>query len=130
EDDECLDDGAATLVGRGDCSRLADGGMLDAGGLDFERPDAVARRDDHVVAAPGVPHIAVLVHESGVLAMEPLAVERLARRLLVPPVAERIVRVRAGAKADLSPLAARNLLLVLVEHAHVPAGHGSSHRAL
>jgi hypothetical protein len=39
-------------------------------------------------------------------------------------------RVRVGAEADLSPLAARYLLFVLVEDADVPAGHGSSHRAL
>src|SRR5436190_15029956 len=104
--------------------------MLDTGRLDLERPDAVAGRDDHVVAAAGVPHVAVLVHESGVLAVEPLAVERLTRLLFVAPVAERVVRVRARAQADLAALATRDLLLVLVEDADVPAGHRPSHRAL
>ena len=38
ENDERLDHRAAALVGRRDCSCLPDGGMLDAGRLDFERP--------------------------------------------------------------------------------------------
>src|SRR4051794_34349617 len=104
--------------------------MLDTGRLDLERPDAIAGGDDHVVAAAGVPHVAVLVHESGVLAVEPLAAERLTRLVLVPPVAERVVRVRARAETDLTALAARHLLLVLVEDPDVPPGHRPSHRAL
>src|SRR6476646_6927824 len=104
--------------------------MLDAGRLDLKRSDPVARRDDYVVASPGVPHIAVLVHHGGVLAVEPLAVERLTCRLLVPPVTERVVGVRARAEADLPPLTAGHLFFILVEDADVPAGPGPSHRAL
>ena len=62
--------------------------------------------------------------------MEPLAAERLLPRLVVPPVAERIVRVGARAQADLATLPRRDGLLVLVEDLHVPARHRLSHRPL
>jgi hypothetical protein len=105
EDDERLDDVAAALVGRGDRGRLAHRRVLDAGGLDLERPDPVAGGDDHVVGAARVPVVAVLVRDGGVLGVEPLAAERLLGRLVVVPVAERVVRVRARAQADLAALA-------------------------
>src|SRR4051794_8414391 len=101
--------------------------MLDAGGLHLERADAIAGGDDDVVGAAGVPDVAVLVLRRGVLGVEPLAAEGLARRLLVVPVAERVVRVAARAQADLAPLAAGDLVLVLVEDADVPAGHRETH---
>ena len=62
--------------------------------------------------------------------MEPLAVECLACRLVVSPVAERVVRIRARAQADLTPFPAWHLVFVLVENVHVPAGHGPAHRSL
>ena len=130
EHDERLDHAAAALVGRGDRRRLLDRRVLEAGRLDLERPDPVAGRDDHVVGAALVPDVAVLVEARRVLGVEPVAAERLPRRLLVVPVAERIVRVRARAQADLAPLALRHRLLVLVEDLHVPARHRLAHRAL
>src|SRR4051794_4281039 len=106
------------------------GWVLDARRLDLERPDPIAGRDDHVVGAPRVPVVAVLVGLGGVLAVKPLAAEGLLARLGVVPVAERIVRVGAGAQADLAALARRDRLFVLVEDRHVPAGHRFAHRTL
>src|SRR5262249_26173917 len=57
EHDERLDDGAAQLVRRGDDGSLLDGGMLEADGLDLERADPVAGRDDHVVGTADVPEV-------------------------------------------------------------------------
>ena len=99
-------------------------------GLDLERADPVAGRDDHVVGAALVPDVAVLVERGGVLGVEPVAAERLLGVLRVVPVADRIVRVRARAQADLAALALRQRLLVLVEDLHVPARHRLAHRAL
>src|SRR5438445_11968558 len=104
--------------------------MLEARGLDLEGADPVSRRDDHVVGAPHVPVVAVLVLHGGVLRVEPLAAERLLAGLVVPPVAERIVRVRAGAEADLTAVALRDRLLVLIEDLHVPARHRLAYRSL
>src|SRR3954467_2781884 len=95
--------------------------MLDARGLDLERADAVAGRDDDVVGAAGVPDVALVVHDRRVLRVATVHAEGLARRLLVVPVAERVVRVRARAQADLAALAARDLVLVLVEVSYFPA---------
>src|SRR3954454_2493974 len=102
--------------------------MLDAGRLHLERADAVAGRDDHVVGAARVPEVAVLVALGRVLGVEPLAAEGLPRRLLVVPVAERIVRVGARPQADLATLADPDRVLVLVEDLHVPAWHRLAHR--
>src|SRR4029077_13570851 len=77
-----------------------------------------------------VPDVAVLVHARGVLGVEPLAVERLTRSLLVVPVAERVVRVRPRPEADLAALAGGDGPLVLVEDRDVPTRHRSAHRAL
>src|SRR4029078_11985369 len=104
--------------------------MAGAGRLDLERADPVAGRDDHVVRAPLVPDVAVLVHACGVLRVDALAVERLPRSLLVVPVAERVVRVRPRAEADLAALAGGHGPLVLVEDRDVPTRHRSAHRAL
>src|SRR5258705_439055 len=104
--------------------------MLDARRLDLERPDPVAGGDDHVVGAAGVPDVAVVVHDGRVLRVEPVAAEGLACGLLVAPVAERVMRVRAGPQADLTALAARDLVLVLVEDPHVPTRHRPPHRSL
>src|SRR3954469_20903107 len=128
--DERLDHVSAPFVGRRDSGRLLHGRVLEAGGLDLERADPVAGGDDHVVGAALVPDVAVLVEARRVLGVEPVAAERLSRRLLVAPVPERIVRVRAGAQADLAPLAGRYGMLVLVEDLHVPARHRPPHRAL
>src|SRR3954451_2509821 len=130
EDDERLDHVPAPLVRRRDRRGLGDRRVLEAGGLDLERADPVARRDDHVVGPALVPDVAVLVLARGVLGVEPLPAERLAARRLVVPVAEGIVRVRPRAQADLAALAARHGALVLVEDAHIPAGHRPPHRAL
>jgi hypothetical protein len=62
--------------------------------------------------------------------VEPVAAEHLLGVLGPFPIAERIVRVRAGAHADLPALADRQRLLVLVEDLDVPAGHRTAHRAL
>ncbi len=104
--------------------------MLEARRLDLERADPVPGRDDHVVGAALVPDVPVLVHAGGVLRVEPLAAEGLARRLLVVPVPERVVRVRPRAEADLAALARRHRLLVLVEDRDVPARHRAAHRSL
>src|SRR3954453_7489439 len=104
---EGLHDRAPPLVRDGDRRRLLDRVMLETGRLDLERPDPVAGGDDHVVRPALVPDVAVLVEARRVLGMEPLAAEGLARGLLVAPVAERIVRVRPGPKADLALLAPR-----------------------
>src|SRR5450432_1312551 len=102
--------------------------MLETSRLDLERPDAVAGRDDHVVGSPDVPDVAVLVLDGGVLRVEPLAAEGLGTCLVVAPVAEWIMRVRACSEADLAPFALCDRLLVLVEELHVPAGHRLAHR--
>src|SRR3954454_1666929 len=130
EHDEGLHDVAAPLVGGCDGGGLAHSRMLDARGLHLERANPVAGRDDHVVGAPGVPDVTLLVHHGSVLRVEPVAAERLARRLLVVPVAQRVMRVRPCPQADLAALAAGNLVLVLVEELHVPARHRPAHRAL
>jgi hypothetical protein len=62
--------------------------------------------------------------------VEPVAVEDLLRVLRPVPVAERVVRVRTRAEADLAALTRRQRLLVLVEDLHLPAGHRPPHRAL
>src|SRR5262249_57589199 len=59
----------------------------------------------------------------------PLAAERLLTGGFVLPVAERVVRVRARAQADLAAVAARYRLLVLIEDLDVPAGHRQPHRS-
>ena len=128
--DERLDDVALDLVGRRDRRRLADRRVLEARRLDLERADPVAGGDDHVVGAAGVPDVAVLVHDRGVLRVEPVAAEGLLRRLVLLPVAERVVGVRAGAQADLAALALLHRPLVLVEDLDVPARHRAAHRAL
>src|SRR4029077_382177 len=69
EDDERLDDGSAPLVWRRDRSSLAHGGKLDTSRRALERPDALAGRDDPVVATACVPDVAVLVHNGSVLAV-------------------------------------------------------------
>src|SRR4029078_9478228 len=102
--------------------------MAGAGRLDLERADPVAGRDDHVVGPPLVPDVAVLVHARGVLGVEPLAVERLPRSLLVVPVAERVVRVRPRPEADLAALAGGHGTLVLVEERDAPTRHPSRPR--
>ena len=130
EDDERLDDVAAELVGRRDGGRFPHRRVLEACRFDLERADPVAGGDDHVVGASDVPVVAVLVLDRRVLRVEPVAAERLAARFVVAPVAERVVRVGAGAEADLATFAARDGLLVLVEDPHVPAGHRLAHRAL
>jgi hypothetical protein len=81
-------------------------------------------------ARPFVPDVAVLVLARGVLGVEPLAAEHLVGCLRPVPVAERIVRVRAGAQADLAALALGDRTLVLVQDLDVPAGHRLAHRAL
>ena len=130
EDDERLDHVPLDLVGGGDGGRLGDGVVLEAGRLDLEGADPVAGGDDHVVGAARVPDVAVLVLGRGVLGVEPLAAEGLLAGLLVAPVAERVVRVGAGAQADLAALAPLDGVLVLVEELDVPAGHRPPHRAL
>src|SRR4051812_30558822 len=95
--------------------------MLDARRLDLERPDPVARRDDHVVGATRVPVIAVRVGLGGVLGVEPVAAELLLGVLRPVPVADRVVRVRARPQADLAALTLRDGLLVLVEDRYLPA---------
>src|SRR4051794_18551750 len=130
EHDEGLDDVPTALVGRGDRGRLRHAGVLEQDRLDLERADPVARRDDDVVGPALVPDVAVLVDARGVLGVEPLAAEGLPRGLLVVPVAEGVVRVRARAQADLAPLPLGQGLLVLVEDLHVPARHRLAHGAL
>src|SRR4051794_62985 len=104
--------------------------MLEADRLDLEGTDPVAGGDDHVVGAPFVPEVAVLVPARCVTGVEPLAAERLLARLGVAPVAERIVRVAARPQADLAALAGPKRLLVLVQDLHVPPWHRLAHRAL
>src|ERR671933_1169882 len=105
EHDERLDHVAALLVGRGHGGGLAHRRVLQAGRLDLEGTDAIAGGDDHVVGAPGVPDVAVLVLHRGVLGVEPLAAEVRLGVLRAVPVAERVVRVGARAQADLPALA-------------------------
>src|SRR3954464_9531540 len=113
EHDEGLDDRPAPLVGRSHGRRLAHGRMLDARRLDLEGADPVPGRDDHVVRAPRVPVVAVLVALRRVLRVEPLAAEGLCGRLLVAPVSERVVRVGAGPEADLAALTNADRVFVL-----------------
>ena len=103
--------------------------MLEAGALHLEGADAVPGGDDHVVGPSDVPVVTVLILYGRVLGVEPLAAERLDACVLVAPVAERIVRVRARAQADLASLPLRDGPLVLVEDLDVPAGEGLAHRA-
>src|SRR4051794_34838413 len=103
--------------------------MLDAGRLDLERADPVARGDDHVVRTAGIPVVAVLVLLRGVLGVEPLAPERLLGFLRAIPVAEGIVGIRPRPQADLTTLSPGDCALVLVEDLHVPPGHRLPHRA-
>ena len=103
--------------------------MLETDGLDLEGSDPVPRRDDHVVRATDVPEVAVLVLHRGILGVKPLAVEGLAPCLLVSPVAERIVRIRARPQTDLAARAALDGLLVVVEELNVPARHRQAHRS-
>ena len=121
---------AATLVRRGDRRRLAHRGVLDAGRLDLEGADPVTGGDDHVVGAPGVPEVAVLVALGRVLGVKPLAAESLLRVLRPVPVADRIVGVRARAQADLAALSLLDRVLVLVQDLHVPTRHRPAHRSL
>src|SRR5438309_4652326 len=102
--------------------------MLDTDRLDLERADPVTGGNDHVVGAPRVPDVGVLVHHRRILRVEPLAAERLARRLLVPPITERVVRVRARTQTDLAALSPDDFILVLVEDVNVPPRHRSTHR--
>src|SRR5204863_5682445 len=101
--------------------------MFDADRFDLEWADPVAGRDDHVIGAARVPDVAVRVHYRRILGVEPLASERLARGLVVVPIAERVVRIRTGKQANLAALSGCDLVLVLVEDADVPAGHRSAH---
>src|SRR5947209_5099474 len=103
--------------------------MLDTDRLDLERADSVTGGNDHVVGAPRIPDVAVLVHHRRILCVEPLAAERLACRLLVPPITERVVRVRPRTQTDLAALSPSDLVLVLVEEMDVPPRHRSTHRS-
>src|SRR6266540_6876399 len=123
EHDEGLHDVAAQLVRRGDRRRFAHPGVLEAHGLDLERADPVSRRDDHIVGPAFVPDVTVVVLASRVLRVEPLAAEHLVALVGPVPIAERVVRVRARAEADLASLSAGDRLLVLVEELDVPARH-------
>ena len=104
--------------------------MLEARGLDLERADPVAGRDDHIVRTAHVPVVPVLVLHGGVLRVEPLPAEGLRTGRVISPVAERIVGVGSGAEADLAAFALCDRALVLVEQLHVPARHRLAHRAL
>ena len=104
--------------------------MLDARRLDLEGPDPVPGGNDHVVGASGVPEVAVLVDLRRVLGVEPVAAEHLPRVVGTLPVPQRVVRVRAGPQADLPALPGRELVLILVEYLHLPAGKRQAHRAL
>ncbi len=116
-------------VGRGHGGGLDHAGMRDDRGLDLERADAVAGRDDHVVVASLVPDVAVLVLAGDVLGVEPVAAEHVDAVLRSAPVPERIVRVGVRAKADLPGLALRHGTIVVVEQRNVPARHRPPHRS-
>ena len=102
---ERLDDVAAQMVGRGDRSCLDDLWMGDERRLDLEGADPVAGGDNDVVVASLVPDVAVVVLAGDVARVEPVAAEDAPRVLVAVPVAERVVRVGARAKADLPGLA-------------------------
>src|SRR6478735_4536607 len=103
--------------------------MFDTDRLDLEWADSIAGGNDYVVGAPRVPDVAVVVHHRRILCVEPLAAERLARRLLVPPITERVVRVRARTQTNLAALSPGDFVLVLVEDMDVPSRHRSTHRS-
>ena len=107
---------APALVRRGDDGDLGDRVVRGDRLLDLDRGDVLAARDDHVLEAVAQLDVAVLVHDAEVAGVEPAALERLARRLLVVEVAHHHV---VAAHDDLAERLAvgGHVLHVLVDHA-------------
>src|SRR6266699_3019120 len=77
---------AAHLIGAGDHRRLGHGGMLLERALHLERPNAIARADNHIVGASDKPEIAIFVFVGTVASDVPVATDASISRLWVAPV--------------------------------------------
>ena len=131
EHHERLDDARAVRVGLADDSRLHHGGMLDQHRFDLERPDPVARRDDHVVGSADEPEVALLVLDGAVAGEVPAVAERLGVRGVVPPVARHQADRPLGLdrERDVALLACAETRAIVIDHVDVVAGRGLAHRA-
>lgn len=131
-DDKRLDDVPAFAMGLGDDRGLCDRRVLAKRTLDFERADAVARRENHVVGAAFEPEVAVFVHVREVARQIPLpvrAVDEAGTRLLglVPVLREETGVVTAF--GDFARLTRRqNLAGLGVDDGCLDAGEGLAHR--
>src|SRR5438309_12049260 len=88
EHDECLHDMGALGIGAAYDRGVRDRRMLHQAVLDLRRTDAVARALEHVVGAPLVPEIAVLVALREIPGAAPLAGVFPLGRLRILPVFE------------------------------------------
>jgi hypothetical protein len=129
KNNEGLDDLAARLVGLADHRRVSDRGVLHEAGFDFRRADAVAGSLDHVVRAPLVPEVAVLIHAALVPGAAPVADELLARGVRILPVLEEKHRIIVLLYRYFAQFPARYLRALFIHDRDLVAGIRPADRA-
>ena len=128
EHDERLDDVAPELVGLAYDPCLDDCGMLNQGALDLERSDPLTSGLDHIVGAPDIPEVAVLVNLRGVARVVPAVPEVLVvLRGVLPDLPHHSWPARSESQAAL--LALLQLLAFLVDDCRLDARKRLAHRA-
>src|SRR5881296_3762624 len=131
EHHERLDDLAAERVGLADDGGLGDRGVLDQGGFDLERPDAIRGAVDYVVGAAHEPEVAVAVHRRAVAGDVPVAAMARRRRLGIAPVLLEHPdwTDRPHADGEITFRAARDFMAVVVDDGELVTGGGRAHGA-
>ena len=128
DDDECLDDLTAIGIGYADHGALRHGRMLEQGALDLERPDAVCRRENHIVRAADEPQVPLLVADRAVAGDVPAVTEhRVGLVRVVPVAAEQCGGAALERDVALGPWNAAGTRLV--DHRDVVALRRQSHGA-
>src|SRR5438093_423059 len=114
------------LVLRADDSALEHLGMLHERGLDLGRRDPLPRYLEHVVAAPLIGVVAVLIEVVLVACDVPLSFERGLRLLVLVPV---VRRTRVPGDPQISGLALVQVRAVIVDDLRAVPRHGRAARA-
>jgi len=131
--DERLDDVAAHFVGRRHHRCIDDRWMAHEAVLDLGGTDPVTRGLEHVVGAPLVPQITVLVAHRDVAGAAPVAAVFLSRRVGIAEIFDKEDRIRRTVRRgavdrDVARLALRHLVAVFVEERDPMARIRPAHR--
>src|SRR5262249_49580333 len=126
--DPGLDLLGADRIRNADHRRHRDRGMLHQRVLDLRGADAIAGGRDHIVLAADIPEIAVLILHAEIAGQEEIADIFLPRRLRIAPVFDHRGRTWSP-HADDAARAARLLLALLIDDAHIEARRRLAHRA-